>query len=212
MRYSVRQSRMKRIILALSLLAACPSLADRLFRIPHASVLDPGAALLEFDRSFSDVRRNTAWLHYGLTDRVELAATREGVPGREPRESLNLYYSYLPPIGERFPGIGVGVRDLMNRTEDGRAYYLALTYSVPLENGAAYEKDFTLSFGVGGGGIKGLFVGFDLPLTNNFSLQAEHDSQRVSAGVLWSPSKAVGLRLFMQQDRLQGGIVLSRKL
>jgi hypothetical protein len=200
------------MFLATAVLCAAMGWGDRLFEIPTGSVLDRGVLRCEYGSPLSKPGKHTDWLEFGLTSNLEISAVHETIPGLHSREGINAQYNLMPPITEDFPGISIGIKDIFDRTELRRSYYAAFSWSTPLENGAAGSKYFVLHAGVGGGGIKGAFVGFDFPLTENFSLQAEHDSLRITAGLQWNPIRDAGLRLYMQGDRIVWGLTFSRRL
>jgi hypothetical protein len=191
---------------------AAASWGERLFRIPTGFILSKGEFRLEFDSPFHSSQIHHEWLQYGITDHFELQMSSDSGPGIDSRQGLDIAYNILPPILEELPGISLGVRDLFDRTDQGRSYYLVTTFRTALENSPAGEKQLFLHFGYGVGGIKGVFVGLDLPLANNLSVQAEHDSRQISAGLLWNPAKALGIRLFMQDQRAAWGVTFSRRL
>lgn len=202
---------MKWISVGLAAASCSSGLCDRIFDTPVATVLERGVLRIEYGQPFHTNRVNRQWLQYGIDDHLEIGATREDF-NTDPRVSLNLAYNLIPALSERFPGIGFGVRDLLNRTSEGRFTYVAFTYAAPMENGAAWERDFLLTIGVGYGGYSGPFVNAELPLTNNFSLQAEHDGRRITAGLQWQPAKGLGLRLYMERDRPHWGITFQHRL
>jgi hypothetical protein len=199
-----------RIALALAAIGLVTTAsADRLFRAPKGTILQPGCVRIEHASLLADSGQYTDWLQVGVTDRIELSAIHETIPGGHDRTSINVDYNFFPALSEDFPGIGFGVADVLNRTERGFSYYVAFALVAPLVNGAAWQKDFSLYFGAGGGGIKGVFVGFEFPFTNNFSLEAEHDSIGISAGAEWFLSGGVSVRMYIQQERLTWGLTFS---
>lgn len=197
---------MRTAALTIAAMAAVTVYGDRLFDIPTGSILERGTLRLEFFAATSDVHLNRQRLQIAATKNVELTVAREALPGIHTRESLDFHYNYIPPITERFPGISFGVLDLFGSTEAGRAPYVAFSYSLPMVNAAAWERDFQLHFGLGSGAIGGVFAGFEFPLTNNFTLWGEHDSRRISAGAQWAPWRGLGIRLFMSDNRTWFGL------
>lgn len=111
--------------------------------------------------------------------------------------SFNFSYNYITPVTDLSPGISVGVRDAMNRTADGRAFYIATTYRVASDGNTPAE--FTL--GAGTQSLRGFFVGAMLPLSDRIRLLGEHDSFRWTAGVEVRPFRGVSLKALFRQDR-----------
>ncbi|MEP0766370.1 MAG: hypothetical protein HRF45_07520 [Fimbriimonadia bacterium] len=197
---------MRTAALVIAAMAAVTVHGDRLFDIPTGSIAQRGTLRMDFFAATSDLDLNRQRLQVTATKNVELTVSREALPGIHTRESLDFHYNYVPPITERFPGISVGVLDVLGHTKAGRAPYLAFSYSLPMMNAAAWEKDFLLHFGFGSGAIGGVFAGFEFPLTNNFTLWGEHDSRRINAGAQWTPSRGLGIRLFMSDSRAWFGL------
>ena len=197
---------LRTVALTIVMMTATTVHGDRLFDIPTGSISERGTFKLDFFAATWDLDLNRQRLQMTATKNVELTVSREALPGVHTRESLDFHYNYVPPITERFPGISFGVLDVLGRTKAGRAPYLAFSYSLPMVNAAAWEKDFLLHFGLGSGAIGGVFAGFEFPLTNNFTLWGEHDSRRISAGAEWVPLRGLRVRLFMSDDRAWFGL------
>ncbi len=141
---------MRTAALTIAAMAAVTVHGDRLFDIPTGSISERGTLRLDFFAATSDVDRNHQRMQIAATKNVELTVSRESLPGEHTRESLDFLYNYVPPITEQFPGISFGMLDLLGRTKAGRAVYLSFSYSLPMSDAAAWEKDFLLHFGFGG--------------------------------------------------------------
>lgn len=202
---------MKLLIVGLTACLAMGALADRLLRIPTASLLDQREGKFEFAYLGGDSRRNFEWLQWGVTDRFELQGFRETDETHRAISTIDAEWNVLPLVPAYIPGISVGVRDVFGESALGTGFYVAITHHLILEGQNPLGRDFLLHLGYGFGSIRGLVFGFELPLTNNITFLAEHDSRQVNAALEWAPVSSVRLRGYMLDSRLHLGIVLQNR-
>lgn len=166
--------------------------ADRLIEVPTGRLIYPERLTVEAGFLAGNPERTRALVNLRVSGLLELQAARTGFENR-----LDLYgvqYSLYPEIPGYAPGISVGVVDLFDRSPQGRGYYLAISYGIAAlgENPLDYDLRFHLGFGVAG--LPSFFIGFDVPLTNQLFLQAEHTGERVNAALAWRPNPQIELR------------------
>lgn len=191
------------IAVALSLLAVLPAAADRLLFIPTGKKLPQGTVRGEWLFDGGDRERNRFYLGAGVTRNLEFEflTFSPAVSGGNRLDSLNLSYNYVDPVVGFVPGLTLGVRDLLNRSE-GRALFLATTYRIGLVGDYNSDTPAELTLGVGTKPYRGAFVGVTLPFTATFRVIAEHDSRDLRAGFELKPHRDLAFRWFHQE---QGG-------
>lgn len=182
-------------LLALQGVAAL-ACADRLILIPTGKKIgfDEVRAEVMFGGRPSYTK---AWLGVGIGQQFDAELVYEHLSPSPQFLSFNFAYNYITPVTDLSPGVSIGVRDGLNRTLDGRAFYVASTLRVATDIDAPAE--FTL--GAGTQSLRGVFVGAMLPLSPTLRLLGEHDSRRWTAGVEWAPLRGGSIRVLFQQDR-----------
>lgn len=192
---------MRWIVLAMGLGWATLASADRIVFVPTGSKLLLRMMRVEF---LTDLTRNRETnrfsLGYGLTKEIEAEFILDRIAPNARLGTMNLSYTYLGPIVDTSPGVSIGVQDVMDRTREGRLYYIAFTYRFGLDGRYNSGVPLELTLGGGFGDRGGLFTGVVIPLTWQFRGFAEHDSRRITAGFEFRPIRGVGLRL-MWRDR-----------
>lgn len=141
-----------------------------------------------------------AWAGFGVTKDFEAELQLERLDSNAAVGTFNLAYSFVSPITDTVPGLAIGVRDGLNRTEVGRQFYAAATYRVGTAGEAGADHlDATLGVGVGRRTVP--FVGVMLPFSPHVHGLAEHDGQRATAGIEVIPFAGLGLRLMAQEHQ-----------
>jgi len=191
---------MRWIVLATALGWATMASADRIVFVPTGSKLLMNMARIEFQTQLTRKREdNRVYLGYGLTKEVEAEFVLDRIAPNARLGTMNLSYTYLGPIIDTSPGVTVGVQDLMDRTSEGRLYYIAFTYRFGLDGRYNSGVPLELTLGGGFGHRGGLFTGVVVPLTWQFRGFAEHDSRRITTGFEFRPIRGVGLRLMWRE-------------
>lgn len=159
------------------------SWAERLIFIPTGDRFLGGEVRLQsfFEDGSSSVRRT--YLGFGILKLADLEITEEKRHGQDSQVSFDLSFNYNKPFPDISPGLSIGVQDALDRTVDGRGFYVAMTYQFNNFDAANAETPSELTIGGGTGRYRGAFVGAKLPFTNAVRLVAEHDSMRITAGL-----------------------------
>jgi hypothetical protein len=186
-------------------LGACVALfataqADRLFMVPTGTKVHLGTVRFEtmFEQAKSGSRRDSVATAVGQSFDFELVSDRMG--SRRGGGTFDFSYNFAFPVPDVSPGISVGMRDVLNRTVDGRGLYAAATFKYGQMDPFNSNSPAEVTVGAGMGAFRGAFVGFLLPVTDRFRLIAEHDSRRITAGVELRPIPAVSLKWMHRQD------------
>ncbi|MCE9560384.1 MAG: hypothetical protein K8R88_15720 [Armatimonadetes bacterium] len=168
---------MKLIVLSCLLFPAM-AFADRLFEIPTANKVFRDTVRLGYRVSLGRADEGLSQATFGI------GLNMEGeVRNLQNRTALSLAYSIVPAVPDTVPGIIVGVRDLLNSVPGSRGEFIALTFKMNQDGLYNSNTPSEVTVGLGGGSIRGLFVGTRLPITDRFRIIAEHDSRRISAGI-----------------------------
>jgi len=186
-----------RLALALCFLSlVAPVRADRLLRLPTANSLFEGQWVTE-DLYSTRTHSHTGFLQIGLPSFFEVGALIE-----KGDLAVNLQYSFVQPFPEYSPGLAVGVLDIGNDTDAGRAIWAAATWQYNVY--ADWADRERISFTLGGGTgprFKGAFVALELPVYRGWSLLMEHDSRTLTVGVSFSPDSNVLARAVIEDGR-----------
>lgn len=174
--------------------------AERLISAPVGSKIRSDEARLEHTWTTDDNDRSEWVFGTGIGLSYDLEIVYERNPGRPRALTFNASYNYVPPVVDITPGISFGVLDAVNRTKDGRAPYVAISYRLGQYGDFNSDVPATVSFGFRGGKNNGLFTAIDLPFADSFRLLAEHDAIRLTAGVEVRPFRGLGLRWLFRQD------------
>jgi len=157
-------------------------------KVPH-DVVRIGGNFLQYDPEFL-----TGYLDIGINSYFDGSIRTDSVPGSNRNATFDLGYNYISPLTDASPGISVGVMDGLDRTKDGRRFYLSATYRVGLGGAATTFLPAEISIAATAGKKSTAMVGFMLPVTNGFRIMAEHDGYRVNAGFEMRPYMNVGFR------------------
>lgn len=175
--------------------------ADRLIGIPTGSKVPLGDARIGFLQQLGDRERWSAYCGFGITKAFDGEVTAERAGKGSTVSSCNLAYNLVAPLINYTPGISIGVVDLLNRTDDGRGLYVAVTYRLSAEETQMFSAPVELTLGVGVGAFHGAFVGLVLPFSNGVRGVFEHDSRRISAGLEWRPLSGLAIRYGVRDDQ-----------
>ncbi len=173
--------------------------ADRVIEMPTGRLLYPQFFKVELGVLRTDRTRERWLLNWRLGDYLELSAVQTGQGSRA--DLVGVQVNLYPEIAGYTPGLSVGVVDLFDRTASGRGYYLALSYSVPTLGETPLDHDLRFHLGVGFEGMPPLFVGFEIPLTNQLFILAEHTGRNMNAAFVWQPIPQLQLRASIIQQR-----------
>lgn len=180
--------------------------ADRLIEIPTGRLIYPERLTLEAGFWAGVPARERAFVNLRASGLLELQGARTGFEGR--LELYGIQYSLYPEIPGYAPGISVGVADVFNRSPQGRGYYVAISYGIAALGATPLDHDLRIHLGFGWEGMPSLFVGFDIPLTNQLFLRAEHTGERINAALAWRLSNQIELRGAVIRDRTSWSIMI----
>ncbi len=198
---------MRRLVwLALMGATLCAARADRLIEIPTGRLIYPERLTIEAGVLAGAPERERALLNLRVGGLLELQGARTGFENR--LELYGVQYSLYPEIPGYAPGISVGVSDVFDRSPQGRGYYLAISYGIAALGETPLDHDLRVHLGFGWEGTPGFFIGFDVPLTNQLFLRAEHTGERINAALAWRPSNQIELRGTVIRDRTSWSIMI----
>ena len=119
----------------------------------------------------------------------------------------------------RTPAVSIGVQDIQNKEEGdfgdvantGVSYYAVATKNVQLA-----KKNVYLTLGYGRARFMDtVFYGASMPLSDHFSLAAEHDGYQYNTGLAWRPggrhSKVTAMVAYNQEAGLLYGVQITGK-
>lgn len=198
------------------LAAASSARAERVVLAPSARATLPAQLLL---RSVwdTDSSGRLSWLHIGwpqedLGAEIELSSYRLG--GRS-AETVGLHYSVISEAisNNLAPGVAIGVRDLLNRGDEGRAIYLALSKTMPLsEMGERILGTLRLHAGYGSGRMGGGYLGASAETPFRVSVAVELLNRRTNWSASFWPIRPVAVEWLRTSGASYLGlrVVLSR--
>ena len=187
-----------RFLAIVPVLVACSAArADRLIDIPTASKLIYGDYRLEYADQTSDSRTQLGYFDVGIGTAFETTVRAEQYQSRNLNGTFDVTYNYISPISGISPGIAFGIQDALGNSIDGRRFFACFTFRDIVEGiGGEFPYDITIGGFVGA--HSNPFVGTSIPFSSNFRLMAEHDGIRLSAGLQYQASRALGLRLMVR--------------
>jgi hypothetical protein len=195
------------LLAAVALAVPFVASADRVVLVPTGKKLLRGQIRLEaLDRPGD---RGRVWLGTGLLQSFEL----EGVLSEERpgtwAGTFDFAYNHAPPFTDISPGISVGVMDALNRTEEGRALYLAVTYRYGNVGDLNQDVPTELTVGLWTRPQGLAFFGVSLPFSQQLRFLAEHDSDRLAGGIELRPADGVGAKVVFEREGTAFGLILS---
>ena len=186
------------------------SSADRLFNVPTARKLSEGSIRFEYAQGLKAERVTDRFIGIGMNRLLEAEVRTWQRPGFDERITTDLNFNIISPIAGIIPGFAVGVLDALDETPDGRRTFITSTYRLPFEL-VSGTKNLDLTVGIQAGAKDGFFGGFVAPFTDMFSLMAEHNGYRITAGFEFRPIKPLALRLLVQEERALATVQFSSR-
>jgi hypothetical protein len=179
--------------------------ADRIIFAPNALKVLNRTARLEYLYEPSRPDNSRGYLAVGLSTEIEAELVFERLEGRPLISTFNASFQYLIPIVDTSPGLAFGVQDAMDRSAEGRMYYIAFTQRFGLDGKFNSSAPLEISGGFGFGRRSGVFIGASIPFTYQFRFLAEHDLRKVSAGFELRPFNGAALRVLFHEGQTQLG-------
>jgi len=198
------------LLLALALSVVASAAADRLITIPTGRKIP--FMDIKFD-SFADLSAAKNWDRFvgiGVSPEIELDYHGERFAGGPMKDTFNASYNYVPPITNQSPGLSIGVQDILNRTREGRRYFIAATWRESVDNVGSGNLPMDVTIGVSQGARALPMVGVNLPVSERFRLLVEHDGFRLAAGLEYRALKnAFGARVIVRDQSVMVGANLT---
>ncbi len=166
--------------LALSLCVASFAAGDRLITIPIGRKIPFDSLKLD---SFFDMRSWDRFVGFGVTADFDIDYHGEQIDHGPMRDTFDFSYNYLAPIVDQSPGLSAGVQDLLNRTRNGRRFYVATTWRQASDTIGNGTLSLELTIGVAQGSRTLPFVGVAIPFAESLRLLTEHDGYRLASGI-----------------------------
>lgn len=189
-------------VAATTVLSICCSgaQADRGVLAPIGLVLSPNSVRLEYIHMASDGRSHLGWLTVGYPDEalgLELEAERSDLDRRR-RETFAVQYSLTGnAFSDLAPAISVGMRDVLNRGREGRAFFLAATKTFRLsESQERILRDWKLHLGYGSNRLNGAYIGVEGRLTLGLTANLEYLAGRFNAALALPIARYIRLRAY----------------
>lgn len=187
-------------------------MGERLIFVPTAVKTRMGLVRMEGLFSGHGLRNSRMSVGTGLGASLDAELWSSALRGRSSAQGLNLAYYYMVPVTDLTPGIALGVQDLLDKTNDRRSFYVAVTYRIGQVGDFNSDIPGELTVGLGTGRFRrGAFVGFMLPFADQLRILGEYDSERITAGLEVRPVRGLGLRLLFRQDETIWGLNYSMR-
>lgn len=176
------------------------AMADRNVLAPRGLIAEPSSLRLEYAALSAGGRTHLGWLTVGWPDEglgLELEAERFEQGGRR-RETLSAQYSLTGNVfSDLAPAVSIGVRDLLNRGRERRAFFLAATKTFGLSRTQErLLREWKLHVGYGSSRLNGPYVGIQGRFTLGFTVHAEYVARRVNGSVAWPVGRYLNLNAY----------------
>lgn len=196
-----------------TILAACAALlcvhagADPLLLAPTGATLTTGQVRAAAALNPSDSQDRYFWLGAGLMQ-VELNVLRIERPNQTAENIVGAQWNFLPETIIT-PAVGFGVRDALSDSKEGIGVYGAVTRHLPAGPASRVLTDFAVTAGVGVGGIRGPFFGFEARFPSRLIAQGEYDSRDFNAAIAWQPIPLFRLKAYSIRSEFYLGAELA---
>ncbi|MDH7601865.1 MAG: YjbH domain-containing protein [Armatimonadota bacterium] len=175
---------------------------------PTGTTLSTAQFRAEAALSPHNERGNYLWLAAGFKQ-FEASLIRMSNVAGEDANVFGVQWCFLP---ETFvtPAISLGVYDIGAQTDEGLGVYLAASKHISTKVAAPFLQDFSVTLGIGVGGIKGPFAAFEAKLPAGLFVQGEHDSRDLNGAVGWQPFPGFRLKAYsIRKDTYYGAEFIS---
>jgi len=141
-----------------------------------------------------------AFATLGISKELEAELQLERIGPSPTLGTASFSYTFFNPVTDTIPGISIGVRDIYNRTQFGRFWYLASTFRLgTLGEMGADTMDVHLGLGYSQRAFP--FVGARLPLSQQIHLLAEHDGFQPSGAIEIQPHPGIQFRWIAREHQ-----------
>jgi len=200
---------MRSFILFSLLIVVCvggSACANPILFAPSGTTLGLGQVRAEAAFSPKDEEGKFFWLAVGGPGfEVNLLRTDRAVG--EPENLIGAQWSFLPETSIT-PAISIGVTDLSSDSAEGISGYAAITKHLPAYRFVSFIDDFSATFGIGLGGIRGPFAGIEAKLPLKLFFQGEYDSHDVNAAIGWQPTSMFRVKAYSLRHEIYYGAEL----
>lgn len=184
--------------------------ADRLITIPLGRKIP--FMNLKLD-TFSELSRSRTWdrfIGFGVTPEIEADYHGERIDDGPMRDTLDLSYNYVAPIINQSPGISLGVQDLLNRTRNGRQFFVATNWRMAVDTIGKGNLPLDVTLGISQGSRALPLVGVSIPFAQDLRLLAEDDGVHIASGIEFrSSNNQFGARLIVRDQDVMVGANLT---
>lgn len=181
-------------------LLAPAALADRQIFIPTGDKVPLGWMRLEYMLLNPHGKSYDAFATFGITKEIEAEFQLERSLPKDAMGTFSVSYTPFNPVTDTFPGLSIGVRDVLDHTDFGRFAYIASTFHVGTE-GEIGADHMDVHLGVGYGRHAFPFVGFMIPLSQQLHFMAEHDGTQPTAAFEIEPHPGMQLRWIAREHQ-----------
>ncbi|MGB9620761.1 MAG: hypothetical protein ACPL7K_10135, partial [Armatimonadota bacterium] len=173
---------------------------------PTGTTLTTGQFRLEWAQSPGGSGARYFWFAAGLAQFEANLISTQNVVGRSDN-ILGAQWCFLP---ETFitPAVSLGATDIASQTKEGFGAYFAVTKHISTENVVPVLKEFAATLGLGFGGIRGPFVGFEAKLPWGLFVQGEHDSRNANGSIGWQPISMLRFKAYCIRHDTYFGVEL----
>ncbi|MCO5295630.1 MAG: hypothetical protein M9921_02105 [Fimbriimonadaceae bacterium] len=200
---------MRATLAVLAVAWAATGTADRLILIPTGSKLP--FRTFRTEHLFDTEMRTSQGQYYGLGIGKSFdAAVVTGDEGHE--ATFDFSFSYLDPVVNYAPGLTLGMVDALDRSEEGRRLFVAITYRSGLDGAFNSSTPAETTLGAFFGSRNAFFVGASLPFSRSLRLLIEHDSERPAAGLEFKPAPSLAVRWVTSPHSMSLGVSLSGRM
>jgi hypothetical protein len=184
--------------------------ANPLLLAPTGTTLTTGQFRVEAALSPANKQGKYFWFATGFMQ-FEASLIRENDVVGENTNIFGAQWCFLP---ETFitPAVSFGVRDIGLQTKEGMAGYLAVTKHVATEGVVPVLKEFSATLGLGAGGLRGPFAGFEAKFAAGFFVEGEYDTQNLNGAVGWQPISMVRIKAYSIRHDTYFGLELTPNL
>lgn len=202
---------MRRLALVLACLPGL-AFADRTIFSPMGRKIPAGTYRLEVAFDAAETKRTQSFLTMGLTPFLELELRSESLRSDAQTGTFDLSYNHVDPVVNVTPGLSLGIRDALNRTQDGRQAYIALTLHTGLTGDLNQNVPMETTIGYATGRNRSVFAGAVMPITEKFRLLTEFDTHRVTHGLELRPIRQAAIRFLVRERQTIWSFQLSHRL
>ncbi len=150
-------------------------------------------------------------LGFGVSETIEVIVRTERLGSFLPTHTTaDISFTPNGPVPGVAPGISVGILDAANKTQDGRRGYFGFTFREDYDgiDGSNYGD---VTFGVIADHYVKAYFGASIPFSKSFRVLAEHNGNRLAAGLDFRPIKHFSLRMIWRDRQILFGASIATR-